>query len=188
MPRYILINGAPRSGKDTIAKNFICRYPKNAIFERFSRPHKEAFAAMTKADIEEWFNVLPYENDKTAVIPWLGVSYRQWQIDFSEKFMKPLYGDDIFGRMLLERTRHFYDHVPVIVPDCGFQVEVDTFAAADCLLIRVERKGTSFEGDSRSHVEPCGGWSFITLHNNGTQDEIERASFAYINSWLETPR
>jgi len=185
MPRYILINGAPRSGKDTIAKHFINTYPKRSFFERFSRPHKEAFAAMACADIDEWFDVPLYEHDKSAIIPWLGVSYRQWQIDFSEKFMKPLYGNDIFGRMLVDRTTGFFESHHVIIPDCGFQIEVDCLKDEKCLLIRFERQGCTFENASREHVDPAPGWTHITLHNNGTPKELEQASAIYINSWLE---
>jgi len=185
MPRYILVNGAPRSGKDTIAKHFVNTYPKRSFFERFSRPHKEAFAAMACADIDEWFDVPLYERDKSAIIPWLGVSYRQWQIDFSEKFMKPLYGNDIFGRMLVDRTTGFFGATPIIIPDCGFQVEVDCLKDERCLLIRVGREGYTFENDSREYVEPAPGWTYTQILNNSTEAELKRGSYLIISKWLE---
>jgi len=178
MTKYILINGAPRSGKDTIAKHLWLRHSP-MHFERFSMPNKRAFAGMMNLDCDLWGNVEPYESRKDLPIPVLGKSYRQWQIDFSEKFMKPLYGQDIFGKLLLDRTHGVTG--PVVVPDCGFQIEVDTLADYPCLLITVKRDGCDFSNDSREYVSPRKGWTHVTINNNGTLEDLARkADDAYI--------
>lgn len=185
MPRYVLINGAPRSGKDTIAKWFFNTHPKRVFFERFSMPHKLAFAAMMDQHINLWGEVDHFEDIKDEIIPTLGISFRRWQIDFSEKFMKPLSGENVFGRMLHARTRNFPPSTIVVIPDCGFQIEVDTLRDEDCLLIRVERNGCDFSSDSRSFVEPAPKWAFEQIENNGTRSDLQKSSFSLITKWLE---
>lgn len=180
-PRFILINGAPRAGKDTIGKYIFHTYG-NVLFERFSRPHKEAFAALTDSEINEFFEVEGYEERKSERIPWLGASFRQWQIDFSETFMKPRYGNDIFGRMMVRRT--CWDHT-FVVPDCGFQIEVDCLRDYDCILIQVARKGCTFVDDSRNYVQPAPQWAFHHINNDGTLDDLAKAVDEVVKPWIE---
>lgn len=158
--KLILINGAPKSGKD-FAAHAIESWAKDKmsfVWEKFSKPHKVAFAAMMNKSVDTWGNVEHYEDHKDRIIPALGVSYRQWQIDFSEKFMKPLYGDEIFAKLFIARTelRRETPGYLCVVSDCGFQVELDvitrTWFNPDVLLIRIYREGYSFAGDSRQFV------------------------------------
>jgi hypothetical protein len=181
MPRYVLINGCPRSGKDTIAM-YLWTHHSSILLERFSFPNKRGFAGMMNIDCDGFGVVEPYESNKSDVVPPLGVTYRQWQIHFSEEFMKPLYGKDIFGRLLLERTRGS-SYPTIVVPDCGFQVEVDVLADQPCLLITVLRNGTTFEGDPREHVKPAPGWTHVTIHNNGTLDDLYAAADKVYRNW-----
>lgn len=152
MTKFILLNGPPRSGKDTAAKMIIeiLRAAGHTAYEdKLSAPIKEAFAGTVQADINE-FVVAGYEASKEQVIPMFGVSFRQWQIDFSEKFMKPLYGKDIFSKLLLARTT---EEDFCVVSDCGFQREADYLSGqAECYVIQIHRPGTSFDGDSREWV------------------------------------
>lgn len=176
--KLILLNGAPRVGKDHAAR-FIQRalpdhYPF-VVFDRMSMPIKLAFAAMIAADIDEYGDVDGYERDKEKVIPLLGVSYRQWQIDFSEKFMKPLYGNAIFAKLFLSRIEALAQEEPnaiVVVPDCGFQIEVDhvasEFPTEDIALFRLLRDHCTFDGDSRQYVAPAPKMFFRELYNDGT--------------------
>lgn len=159
--KVIFFNGPPRCGKDTAAK-YLFQTRKGVVFDRFSMPCKMAFAALLthagkQANINEFGDLEPYESTKGDNIPWLGVSYRQWQIDFSEKFMKPLYGDDIFARLFIERNREQKGKAKLIViPDSGFASEVgpivDHFGEKNCLLVRTHRPGYDFTGDSRSYI------------------------------------
>lgn len=161
--KLILLNGPPRCGKDTAAQILFDHYAStmSVRWDKFSMPHKLAFAAMVHEPVDEHGNVHHYEATKSDPIPWLGVSYRQWQIDFSEKFMKPLYGETIFARMFLERQalRREAQNYLCVVSDCGFQVEVDTVAAVwnptDLMVITVMRDGCTFAGDSRQYVKPA---------------------------------
>ena len=179
--KIILLNGPPSSGKDHAAKVIRNRFFKivNHPFfrwEKMSFPHKMAFARMTGTDIDSDGNNITYETKKTEVIPWLGVSYRQWQIDFSERFMKPLYGEDIFARMFLMRNLTWLDDPNwlCVVSDCGFETEACTIHAAmphnDVLLIRLFRDGYDFTGDSRNYISKRLKVRDTEVINNGTRD------------------
>lgn len=189
---FVLFNGPPRSGKDT-AGHAVRRHFQNFMsvrWEKFSLPNKFAFAGMMNAGIDDFGNVDIYEETKAAIVPTLGVSYRQWQIDFSEKFMKPVYGNDIFGRLLLDRCKVRLNEPNWICPvsDCGFQVEADVLAHSfnleKCLLITIRREGCSFEGDSREWVQPVQNMAHRTLYNNKSKEEFEARVIETVQEWL----
>lgn len=123
-------------------------------FDRFAMPIKRAFAGMVGADIDRFGNVEPYESTKGEVIPWLGVSYRQWQIDFSESFLKG-YSQDIFAKLFVQRNSNAKGRA-IVVPDSGFAEEVapvaEHFGRDNILLVRIHRPGFDFTGDSRSYL------------------------------------
>jgi hypothetical protein len=86
--------------------------------------------------------------------------------------------------MLRVRTMDFDDWT-VVVPDCGFQVEVDMLADRPALLITVKRDGTSFAGDSREYVTPAKGWTHVTIQNDGTLEDLYRRVDKVYNSWCD---
>lgn len=164
-----LFNGPPRSGKDSAA--LFCRDKFVGLLEKFAWPLKKAFAATvdgyfnpTTGNVRD--NNVDYEATKDDIIPWLGVSYRQWQINFSELHMKPLYGIDIFGRLLAQRLQNFVPPVwggtfpielpSVFISDSGFADEAkylaNEYGEENILLVRCHRPGYDFTGDSRSYL------------------------------------
>lgn len=188
----ILFNGPPRSGKDTAAKmvyydHFRRQYPNKLypLWEKFSFPNKRAFAGMMGLGIDMLGYVDPWEDRKSDIVPSLGVSYRQWQIDYSEKFMKPLYGNDIFGRLFLDRVSHYNPKFFIpIVSDCGFQVEADILRDHNVLLFRMERDGCTFAGDSRQPVAPASNWAFYNVNNNVSKEEMGQFVIGRVDHWL----
>lgn len=191
---FVLFNGPPGSGKDTAAKAVYTHFaPKLSMrWEKFSFPNKRAFAGMMKANIDLEGNVAYYEQHKNEIVPELGVSYRQWQIDYSEKFMKPLYGEDVFARLLWDRVRERAKTggYLCVISDCGFQVEVDYLAkqlpGRKALLIRLFRDGYSYAGDSRADVRSPSTTTFdyIGLHNLGSQEKFEKDVVNCVTGWL----
>jgi hypothetical protein len=183
----ILFNGAPQSGKDTAA-NIAAEYIKNThgyrywpLPEKFSYPHKRAFDATFRGAL----GGLSYEHNKEETIPAIGVSYRQWQIDFSEAFMRRLYGKDIFVRLFLARCGGYNPTMFIpIVSDCGFQTEADELREHNCLLFRMLREGCTFENDSREYVEPAPGWKFQTVDNNKTINDLRRTITRTVEEWI----
>ncbi len=172
MTKILLFNGPPRCGKDTSAirtmNAFSQRWPDSfgpsrcagmdpadrIDFDRFAMPIKRAFAGMVMTDIDRFGNVEPYESTKGDIIPWLGISYRQWQIEFSENFLKG-FGEDIFARLFIQRNE-FSRAKAIVVPDSGFVEEikpiVEKFGEENVLLLRIHRPGFDFTGDSRSYL------------------------------------
>lgn len=201
MGKIILLNGPPSSGKDTAAKHiqYVFRElrPGNdgynrPLLDRMSMPIKRAFAGTMGLPITEDGIVEPWESCKEEVIHDFGVSYRQWQIDFSENFLKG-YREEIFGRLLVARIkRRFEKGIAnlIVVPDCGFSIEIDVlyeeFEREDILLIRCHRHGFTFHGDSRSYVRaPKGCAVFDPI--NSLQHEYLAQIEAGVKCWLETP-
>lgn len=158
MTHFILLNGPPRSGKDTAARiirEHLFATGATCTHMKFSAPIKRAFAGMMNAEIDDNFNVEPYESHKEETILSLGVSYRQWQIDFSEKFMKPTYGKEVFAKLLWNEwitTKPSPNYV--VISDCGFQVEVDAIVRRSrfATIFRLYRNGCDFSNDSRGYI------------------------------------
>lgn len=204
--KIILLNGPPRSGKDyaaaTLFQHFAGRYSRK--WERFSLPHKVAFAAMVNApvtnqptlnEVKELVGpgiVTGYEDRKSEIIPRLGCSYRQWQIDFSEKFMKPLYGQDIFARLFIERikVRLHEEGWLCIVSDCGFQIEYDALIREvdprNVLLLRLEREDCDFSGDSREYITTHGNANSVVW--NAGDKTFAPLVVRLVEDWLNGER
>lgn len=187
--RIIIFNAPPRSGKDTAAKavwNSLAQY--YWVFDRMSAPPKKAFAGIIAAPIDKWANVDYYEEHKGELIDILGVSYRQWQIDFSERFMKPLYGEDIFGKLFIARAAHQHKDAVILVPDCGFDIEYTTltehFGPRNVLVVFIHRPGFTFEGDSRNYLTNVPYGRSIDIFNDGTQEDFESRIILLVKEWL----
>lgn len=196
MGKIILVNGPPSSGKDTAAKALMAHGALGShrvLMDRLSMPIKRAFAGMMQSNIDQYGNVFPYESEKEKIIPMLGKSYRQWQIDFSEKFMKPNYGEAVFGELLVKRiNRRFQKNISdiIVIPDAGFEIEVKTlyreYAPKDILLIRCFREGFTFNKDSRSYISAptMPGAAQADIENNNTVDDFAEKVIATVKVWL----
>lgn len=193
----ILFNGPPGCGKDTAAMHIHRKrheLPGSVGFDRLSMPNKRAFAGMTNTThcINQFGINRIWEPIKDVPKAELnGKSYRQWQIDFSEKFMKPLYGEDIFAQLFASRIIHRTpDNYTYVVPDCGFVVESNTirrlFPQCGLYFVRIYRDQTNFSKDSRSYLsdDQLGGWTVWNIMNYDTIDVFEDMIFAKVREWL----
>lgn len=205
--RIVLFNGPPSSGKDTGAQALHEHVREHfptiiSIMEKFSLPIKLAFAGATRTQctLEGWNS--SWEHRKNDIVPEFGVSYRQWQIDFSENFMKKLYGEEIFSNLYLSRLDRdlgFGEQYPPmlsIVSDCGFQRELMAVTRLgterglirgpeSIMVIRLFRTGRTFQGDSREYVLP--NWNHVKtydIYNNGTLEDFDREIQSCFNDWL----
>lgn len=198
MSKIILLNGPPFSGKDTAAKHirtFAQVGYYRPLLDRMSMPIKKAFAGYVGAPITQDGEVTGWEEQKDVPSAMLnGKSYRQWQIDFSEKFIKPLYGEDAFARLMVERIdQRFRRGIAnlMVIPDLGFQVEVqkiyDAFPQENILLIRCYRQGFDFSGDSRNYVRAPKGAAVFAPLNNSTIEAYNGQIEAGVKLWLQSP-
>lgn len=155
--KVFLFNGPPRSGKDTACDELYLKHSR-VVPMKFAKPlHDFARSLINPGEIEYYTN-----EGKNEIIPHLRKSYRDVCINLSERYAKGEYGFDIFGRAFVERAKWwiedgFIDGVNFVVSDSGFASEirplVDFFGKENIILIRIERDGCSYIGDSRSYID-----------------------------------
>lgn len=179
-PWLILLNGPPRSGKDTLAARL---KGWGAVDMKMSRPLKDGWAGlMGWGDQERERAEHTKDRAFSAGLPGSPLSYRQAQIDLSERFLKPLYGPDVFGRIAawhLEALLAGRAPPLVTVSDSGFAAEIEPLLSMippqRTVLFRLNRPGCDFKGDSRSYLDLTHlGVHQIDLMNCHSIDDLER--------------
>lgn len=169
-PHLVLIQGPPRSGKDTAAK---------WLSQRWSYEHFK-FSTPIRRVIRTFFPSYSLEEVKDTPVAELGYpayegTVRQLMIAFSETFIKLRLGQDAFGRCLLEELKsiEITPDDPIVISDSGFPEEAEPlityFGEAKTFIIQLSRPGTSFDGDSRSYWSRD-GVVHIKLTNGGEKD------------------
>lgn len=153
----ILLNGPPRSGKDTIANHLQAKfdtllYP--TIRRSLSMPMRKAgFAVLGLGYSDEVYELI---KDVPQDI-FGGLTLREHMIAFSEQFIKKRYGDDFWGRALLNLPVDFSMPGCFIVPDLGFQAESHyiegKLGARNVLTVHLHRAGFEWKNDSRRYVK-----------------------------------
>ena len=156
--QIIFLNGPRQAGKDTAAKYIMQQYVMDAREAKFARALKLAAAALFNINQGQFrlFEDIASEM-KLMKLPALhGQSWVEILIWLSEECMKPKFGDDILGRILLSHLREPTMSKLTVVSDCGFSDEIypiaEFFGVKNCHLFRIYRPGCSFDGDSRKYV------------------------------------
>lgn len=154
--KIILLNGPPRSGKNTCAALLQNHLGADqcaviAFAEHLKRMTHSIYGLPPETDPEAFDAVKDTSNPL-----FFGLSPRQAYIWWSEKGAKVAHGKEFFAKMWLRRAQAAKTDY-VVVPDSGFREEaefvVNEFDAKNVLLVHLHRTGTSFEGDSRSRVD-----------------------------------
>lgn len=190
MKQVVLLNGPPRSGKDTVA-HIICSTAAHGpwVHDKFAVELKErCHAAYRLYDSRSGLPVHHNYFEKQKDVPlqlFEGLTPRRAYIEFYEKWVAPVCGKDALGRWLVERVGYFMfqqeKNLPaakrncaMVISDAGtpeaVQKVVDRFGTDACTLINIERDGCTFEGDSRKKFE-IPGIRTCTLRNPG--DTVE---------------
>lgn len=191
-PKVILVNGPPHSGKDTVGE--IIREARTAALA--GPTHVCKFATVVKRGTHDRLGLFtvdklgrrrPVAADAfEAVKDQLGVegfpegkTPRQCYIEFSEEYAKPKYGQDVFGRILLDQlVKLVGTNEQVVVTDSGFEAEagpiVDHYGAENVLVVRLHRPGCKFAGDSRTYVDlsHLGDVRHIEVENSGSLEDL----------------
>ena len=192
-----LFNGPPGSGKDFAA---------NSLEVSFGATHvtfKEQLIIETvkhfDCDFDEFCRRASDRVLKETSWDALGgLTPRQALIETSENNIKPKYGDAYFGVRLADRIAELKEagEEHFVVSDSGFvgeaQALIERFGDDEIVLVRIQRDGCTFDGDSRKylrtkedlvttfvigndtfidagqyHDEPIGVMSYL-IHNNGS--------------------
>lgn len=173
-----LLNGPPRSGKDTVAYYFSTAY-RNFRHIKFAKHLK----IMTHADYGLFDDDgVPYSHnhfEDTKDEPsdlFFGLTPRQAYIHTSEDRVKPFFGDEFFGNMLIRTNLNDYDEsVNYLVSDSGFASEIRPlirkFGESQIKYVEFHRPNCDFNGDSRSYLK-LEGIEKYKIVNDGTVEQL----------------
>lgn len=173
-----LLNGPPRSGKDTIAEMLVTDL--GAEHWKLAKELKErchgAYRLDKPADAFEAVKDLPSGL-------FLGLTPREAYIRFHETFLKPAHGFEVLGLLLanahLTQSR-MLRQVPiwerwgaVVVSDAGNALQcaplVSLFSPENTKLVHIEREGTKWDNRQRFELE---GVRTYNIQNNGTLEDL----------------
>lgn len=175
-PICIILNGPPDSGKDSLARLFMTAV--DCVHLEVKDKLFQVALVVSGISHEEWFT--RYNNRKLKELPWDrlgGLSQRQFLIKISEEWIKPIFGQDYFGRQAAVAASKFIGfNQSVIFTDGGFPDELNTMLEVlgedNVLLVRLHREGRDFSNDSRNYLPDIK--HTLDLHNNST---LELASY-----------
>lgn len=189
--RIVVLNGAPRSGKDTSGQlilDYVVDGRSHGYRLKFSDPLKSSVHAMFGYSLEpdalESVKDLPNER-------MFGKTPREMYIQFSEKNMKAMFGPNVFADLMIQRLidlRRHKAHALVIIADCGFQPEADRVAAwvepHNFCLVELHRPGCTFAKDSRSLLRTPKGAKKLVIDNDKDIAHLRRTLCRELTSWV----
>ena len=186
--RVVLLNGAPGSGKDSAGR---------ALLKGLYGTEIVKLAGALKAATHELFGLhglAPggFEAVKGEPAPeFFGLTPREAYILVSEKMVKPVLGEDFFGRVLVNRIRRLRNCRIAAVTDSGFVDEarpvVEAFGPENVLLARLHRPGHTFKGDSRSHID-LPDVASIDIVNDGDEAAFGTLVVHVVSQWASGNR
>jgi len=177
--KVTILNGPPRSGKNTLADGV-----------QDSNLRQLSFAAPIKNALKAFFNLTPeefrkFDNELKDIVQerLFGMSWRQWCMKFSEEFIKPNLGKRVFGDLLTHNIEQLSkdEEFPVtefIISDSGFDEEVkpliEKFGKDSITIIKLKRDGCSFAGDTRFYLDSQGlGVNEVWIENSELDKFLE---------------
>lgn len=195
--KVIILNGPPGCGKDTAVKKIAHAYQHgdNAAFKKLGLLHMKMADPLKKA-VHSLFGLFYepsyYDHDRVAKEqphPLLfGDSPREAYIKLSEECIKPVYGDDVFGRIACNMMHN--KKADVFVYSDGGLVEewrpvIEWIGAENVLIIEVSATGCNFNNDSRSYVgkqlqAEYPKLQVQSIHNNITSDPFDKELYGHM--------
>lgn len=154
MSKIIILNGPAGVGKDTIGNALAADY--NCIPTSFKRPMFEIAASILGARAFSKF-ITAYDDRDQKEMPhdFLGgKTCREFMIWISETVVKPLFGNQQFGKLMSEHIRLCDEGFCFVCTDGGFPDEVIRLVedGHDVTLVRLFMDGKNFAGDSRDYI------------------------------------
>lgn len=166
--------GRAGSGKDTAASYFIQRqgYGRYAL----ARPLKQMLSAGLGLDTADYAT----PEQKEAVIPWLGVSYRHCAQTLGTEWGRDLIDKDLWLKVAQKRLGYLLTHSPgVVVTDVRFENEAKMIRKMGGWIVHVTRPtATALSEQAQAHVSERSlsiGEADWLLVNNSTPEALHRA-------------
>lgn len=208
MLKVIVFNGPARSGKDS-ASSYMSEIMNNSYHLAFKDELFKICANTLSISVEDYQT--DYDRQTPDKVWWMkdlvsistsasmvspreqnNFSQRDFLIHMSENVIKPSFGKDAFGKA-------FVNSLPeegiVFVSDSGFPEElqpvIDHVGTENVLVIRIQREGCSFEGDSRDYLTPemfDDKVQFYQIVNNGTELEFLKNVEELVEMWLDAEK
>jgi hypothetical protein len=177
--KALLLNGPPKSGKDYIGQRLEWLIHRSAR-QKFADPIVDFMIRQFGVDMATVNKDVPDArlNGRTP---------REVAIGYSEKFCKPLFGIDHFGRLALQKIQWFVHAKQdlVIFTDSGFVSEAGPIADVyPTLQVVISRPGTTFQGDSRSHWESPKIGRILFDNDVTGPEKIQNELLPEIKAWL----
>lgn len=154
MAKIIILNGPASIGKDTIGNALAKDY--NCIPTSFKRPMFEIAASILGARAFSKF-ITAYDDRDQKELPHdflCGKTCREFMIWISETVVKPLFGNQQFGKLMSEHIQLCDEGFRFVCTDGGFPDEVIQLVedGNDVTLVRLFMEGKTFAGDSRDYI------------------------------------
>lgn len=195
----LLFNGPPGSGKDEACLHFMKKGFKHLSFKEELFKETLKFFGVSKGWFMKGYNDRSIKEKPVPELKVNGValSRRDAMIYVSEKYIKPKYGNDFFGRQL---SSHIKPNMQVCISDGGFVEElhpvINTVGADNIAIVQLTRDGCDFSSDSRRYFDGSLVEQFIIgkqtdipdrhvltpkfpvrmyrIHNNGSIDQFRQ--------------
>jgi hypothetical protein len=153
--KVIFVNAPPRSGKDVFADEALELFSPNCILMKAADPIVNMVKTLFGSEAE--FQTYREElKDKPLFGDERKGTLRELFIAISENAVKPVLGNDFYGRDLARRISGI-DREIVVISDIGFDEEAAPVLSDEtnqCYLVQIERPGCSFRNDSRNWINP----------------------------------
>lgn len=181
----ILLNGPPRSGKDTVG-DIIRKTLNHCQDYKMSTPLKKAFRDIMGIDFVLAKHLLEESKDKPLYSD-SSATPRDVQISLSEDCMKPLFGKHIFGKIAVNNITSIPGKY-IVVTDCGFGPEIvplqEHYGYNMVYAIQIKREGCDYSIDSRSNIDFTHYQvPFEVLNNKYDMDMLEVQVRRILRKW-----
>lgn len=186
-PSLVLFNGPRHSGKDTAAIHCVKTF--NARHFKMSRPLKDGIKAIFELTDEEVDYLEQIKTQPSFLL--FGKSYVEVQISLSEVWAKKEFSETVFGDLAVRTINSFKfinpAHHLYVCSDSGFTSEagpvVEVFGKENTLLVKIERQGKTFAGDSRSYIR-LPGIETVTVSNSGNVEDYNKKIEKLVCDWI----
>lgn len=174
--KILLLNGPPGCGKDFAAELIRSHIPSTTL-HKFARVLKERTHALYGVGDRPHDHYEQCKDEPHA--DFLGLTPREAYIGVSERYFKPVHGEQVFGKLLApELARPQVGYGLRVISDSGFLPEAEYlrehFGAHAVKLVSIQRDGTNFDNDSRSYWTWEGVGAPPRVYNNTTADDLYR--------------
>ena len=188
MSLVVILNAPPGSGKDTLGEMLAAKVGYQTI------QNKDALlkVALAASGIHHADWQRRYDDRELKETPWEllgGLTQREFLIRVSEEWMKPTFGDTVFGDRMVPHVQYILDNGDVAVfTDGGFVGETRKYIKSfpgRVLLLRLHRDGYDFSNDSRDYIMLDDECACIDINLIDGKPELALKEIEYIINSLQ---